>query len=349
MKRFFLLMVALAAPQSAAASVYADLANQNVVGINDGLGIVEITDGLSTVKMFSEAARRPPGTSEKLNKRATAPMTVDGLNYYIKKFLEKAPKSNSSDVGSSSLALSPEVKKECMQAADFAGCVKVLGGSSTNESEDIRELRRAMKKVAARIENGISYNDSTEAFQPLVDQLALARDENYGELTVTASEKAEILFNIMQSAWYSSIRTKSEKIANSYIYRWNKVIGTENIKPFKARNCLGFCVIDESTYDYLLSQMRSFIVGLLKEGAVSREKIDQYNSLRDRLMKSSRKSAWSRHLEADPALKQWALNNPGLAENEMIKFNLANPSKALPIQTYQETQHHLKVFSYSLF
>ena len=42
--------------------------------------------------------------------------------------------------------------------------------------------------------------------QPLVDQLAIAKEGNENELAVKVSSFAEILFNIMQESWYDSIR-----------------------------------------------------------------------------------------------------------------------------------------------
>ena len=97
----------------------------------------------------------------------------------------------------------------------------MTGGGQT-KNDEVRKHRSVMKQVAARLENGVSYNKSTETFQPLVDQLAITKEGNEDELAVRVAEKAELLFNIMQENWYNSIRYDGIALAaRGPIQKWN--------------------------------------------------------------------------------------------------------------------------------
>ena len=105
--------------------------------------------------------------------------------------------------GSSMAQVDPKIAEMCMKAQDFTGCVQTMTGGGQTKNDEVRKLRSVMKQVAARLVNGVSYNKSTETFQPLVDQLAITKEGNEDELAVRVAEKAELLFNIMQENWYN--------------------------------------------------------------------------------------------------------------------------------------------------
>ena len=77
----------------------------------------------------------------------------------------------------------PKIAEMCMKAQDFSGCVQTMTGGGTATTDEVQKLRSVMKQVAARLDNGISYRDSTNLFQPLVDQLAMLKG-NENELAV---------------------------------------------------------------------------------------------------------------------------------------------------------------------
>ena len=102
--------------------------------------------------------------------------------------------------------ISEDIKKTCMQAQDFLGCVKALsGGSELDQQDELQALRNAMKKVASRIDSGISFKNSTSIFQPLIDELAIAAEVQPDSLAVKSSTRARELFKIAQSYWESKI------------------------------------------------------------------------------------------------------------------------------------------------
>lgn len=87
--------------------------------------------------------------------------------------------------------ISEDIKKTCMQAQDFLGCVKALsGGSELDQKDELKALRNVMKQVASRIDSGISFKNSTSMFQPLIDELAIAAEAHPDSLAVKSSTKA---------------------------------------------------------------------------------------------------------------------------------------------------------------
>ena len=242
----------------------------------------------------------------------------------------------------------PKIAEMCMKAQDFSGCVQTMTGGGTATTDEVEKLRSVMKKVAARIENGVSYRDSTEAFQPLVDQLAVAKEGNENELAVKVAEKAESLFNIMQESWYNSIRYDGIAIgANDPIRQWNSVIGKEHIAPLK-ENCFGYCSVKESEHDASLILMDKFIIGILREGVVSQSTIDEFNAKRDEAIRLSKMDAWNKHLAVNPGMAAWAKANPAIAETKRAEHNKENPVEEIKLPTYTETLKYLSAFSPSL-
>ncbi len=243
----------------------------------------------------------------------------------------------------------PKIAEMCMKAQDFSGCVQTMTGGGTATTDEVQKLRSVMKQIAARLDNGVSYRDSTNMFQPLVDQLAVAKDGNENELAVKVSSVAEILFNIMQESWYNSIRYDGIAIAaNEPIGRWNSVIGAENIKPLKVRNMLGLQTVDKVDQKVSVRLMYNFVSGILKEGAVKQQDIEAFNKKRDEAIRRSGKDSWARYLDENPGMAAWAKANPAVAETKRAEYNKENPVEEINLPTYTETLKYLGAFRPSL-
>lgn len=89
----------------------------------------------------------------------------------------------------------PQTHKQCLEAKDYAGCVKAFTTPQQEIDDGLGGLRAAMKQVAARIRSGFSLRDSTLFFQPLTDQLALVSGKHPDSLAVQNAGKASELFN----------------------------------------------------------------------------------------------------------------------------------------------------------
>jgi hypothetical protein len=243
----------------------------------------------------------------------------------------------------------PKIAEMCMKAQDFSGCVQTMTGGDTTTKDEVQKLRSVMKQVAARLDNGISYRDSTNMFQPLVDQLAIAKEGNKSELAVKVSSAAEILFNIMQESWYNSIKFDGIALgANEPIRRWNSVIGTKNIKPLEVRFAFGVETVDETAHEVSVRLMYNFVSGILKEGAVKQQDIGAFNKKRDEAIRRSSMDSWARHLDANPGMAAWAKANPAIAETKRDQYNQENPVEEIKLPTYTETLNYLSAFSPSL-
>ena len=243
----------------------------------------------------------------------------------------------------------PKIAEMCMKAQDFSGCVQTMTGGGTATTDEVQKLRSVMKQAAARLDNGISYRDSTNLFQPLVDQLAIAKEGNENELAVKVSSFAETLFNIMQESWYNSIRYDGIALgANGPINKWNSVIGTENIKPLKVRSAFGVQTVDKTDHNVSVRLMYNFVSGMLKEGAVKQQDIDAFNKKRDEAIRRSSMDAWARHLDANPGMAAWAKANPAIAETKRAEYNKENPVEEIKLPTYTESLKYLRAFSPSL-
>jgi hypothetical protein len=349
---------ALFAP-TATASIYADLAARTVTGINDGSGVVNITNGTETRRTSNPAAKSPPGTKDlPFGSKKTAPMTEAGFKYYFEKFtsLRRVKNDYVRPV------ISDELKKTCMDSRDFVGCIEVLGGGSRKrESIELTELRNSMKKVSARLLSGTSLRDSSLVFQPVIDSLALASDSYPEALSVRAATKASRLFDILQSAWQGRIDTLRMVNYGGTVYgcgptqsgidRMHGVIGSQAVMRSGRLNDSTLARIlvggscSESTVKFYERAMMRFVTGVLKEGAVDPAEISRYEKDRQSLYRISSMEAWERHLERNPGLKAWADANPVMTSKEQAKFNRKNPQKEITIPPYHETLEYLSKFN----
>ena len=263
--------------------------------------------------------------------------------------------------------ISDDVKATCMDAKDFVGCVKALSGGVQIESDDgLNALRNSMKQVAARLESGTSLRDSSATFQPVIDQLALVKDEYSDSLAVKSAEKASNLFDILQSAWQGRINSLTTAGGTTYyscgptgrgIKEFNDYVGSVVVKGYSVTrekeldlskrsglfNSISSCT--GATVKYNERQLNRFVIGVLREGAVKPETIEKYEKDRSEAMRLANMEAWQQHLEKNPGLKAWAKANPKPAEAERQKYNRKNPQKKVSIPPYEATLEYLSKFN----
>lgn len=221
-----------------------------------------------------------------------------------------------------------------------------MSGGTNSEVNNLDKLRDVMKQVAARLENGVSYNSSTEAFRPLVDQLAIVKDKNSHDLAVKASLRAEALFGILQTYWLNTIKYKEiAQAANPEINRFNSVVGSQVIDPLRtARGFAGIELVNETDQISRRMTMYNFTIGLLKEGSTNNASIKEYNKRRDKIVKDASNEAWKIHLDKNPGLRAWVIANPTPALKKRQEFNSQNTAKEIEPPSYLETQIYLSKF-----
>lgn len=247
-------------------------------------------------------------------------------------------------------AVDPKVAAQCKDARDFVGCVKAFSTPAAVATEDgLEGLRNAMKQVAARLNAGTSFRDSTLTFQPLVDALALVEHEKSGSLAVEKATMASRLFNVMQNAWDLQITGKNHEwskysggagvwscaATTQIVNRFNDVYGSSVINlgvTKKGWLNLDVCMIPigQMPLDY----MYPVVIRVLNEGAISPAEIasrevqaKEEATKRQRDKELCEMGPWNRRLEEDPKLKAWAKANPSAAKTEMGRFKAKEGNK----------------------
>lgn len=262
--------------------------------------------------------------------------------------------------------ISPEVKATCMEAKDFVGCVQALSGGVKIKSDDgLGALRGAMKQVAGRLDSGTSLRDSTLTFQPVIDQLAIVQEDYPDALAVKSASKASDLFDILQMAWQRRIDSLMTHGNGSVSYSclptgigikaFNGYFGSTVVEGYsvilKKKSDLtkgGFLGVNRCkgpTSKHNERALIRIVIGVLREGAVDPEAIEKYEADRAEKYRLANMSAWERHLDKNPGMKQWAAANPAMAATEQAKFNNKNPQKEVQIPSYAETLRFLSKFN----
>lgn len=242
-------------------------------------------------------------------------------------------------------AVDPSTHKLCVQAKDYAGCVKAMTTAPAQEEDSMTPLRNSMKQVAGRLSFGTSLADSTSTIQPVIDQLALAESKDPNSLAVKSAREAVQLFDILQTAW--RVRIQSENIAFRGISGDLRVYNCRNLKAsadaFDAISSSGrlnwsynkgffgdTCKVNYGQEPDAL--MYPIIIRILRDGAISSEEIrarekaeQERNAQIERERELCALGPWNRYLEQNPGIRKWAIANPEMAEARRKKF-IADPS-----------------------
>jgi hypothetical protein len=241
----------------------------------------------------------------------------------------------------------PKVHKQCIEAKDYAGCVKAFTAPQQEGDDGLSSLRAAMKQVAARIRSGFSLRDSTLFFQPVTDQLALVSARFPASLAVQNANKAAVLFDVTQTAWQSRINTLQVGTYTGTTYSceptkrgvkaFNDAAGVEAITYSVKGGLFGLVLwCQESVGLMHEARMLSFISGLLESGSVSPQEIAaKEKAEQEQKEKAAREQElcamgpWNRYLEENPGMKKWADANPSAAEAAKKRF-LQDPKNQAP-------------------
>ena len=130
--------------------------------------------------------------------------------------------------------IDPKIAEICMKAVDFQGCVKAMGGKTSEPvkttvvSDKQNDLLLEIKKLPSRIQN-TSLRDYTSRTLSFSDALAVSSPEEVGNTLYLNAQKLSLALDILYETWNRKI-----EIGNSYEtgYFW----GPE--KNFAAKNSL---------------------------------------------------------------------------------------------------------------
>jgi len=244
----------------------------------------------------------------------------------------------------------PKIHKQCIEAKDYAGCVKAFTTPQQEPDDGLSSLRAAMKQVSARINSGFSLRESTFFFQPVTDQLALASSKYPTAIAVQNASKAANLFNIAQASWQSRINSLKPGYAGIVQYSceptkkgvelFNAAAGKEVVTYSVKGGIFGlvlFC--QESVGTSHEARMLAYVSELLESGSISPEEISRRERVaKDLEAKAAREKElcamgpWSRYLEENAGMKKWVEANPIAAEATKKKF-LQDPRNQVTCKT----------------
>ena len=237
----------------------------------------------------------------------------------------------------------PKAHKLCIEAKDYAGCVKAMTSAPAAQEDSLTPLRNAMKQVAARLRAGTSLRDSTVTFQPVVDQLAVVEASNPDALAVQKAKLATRLFDATQLAWDTRIKVKAYgmeqygmnvyncKALKMTVDNFNSIPGAPYVSWDYKKGLFGIdsCRVDTSQLPE--AYMLPLVARVLDEGAVSPAEIaaeekakQERKAAAERERELCAMGPWNRYLEENPGMKKWVEANPAAAESTKKKF-LANP------------------------
>jgi hypothetical protein len=233
----------------------------------------------------------------------------------------------------------PKIHRLCIQAKDYAGCVKAMTTAPTAEDE-LNPLRNAMKQVSSRLRSGTSLRDSTETYRPVVDQLAIVASNHQDSLAVKNARLATKMFDALQLAWDTRIKAANytlnkyggipaydcEALLNTVKY-YNGIPDAPNISwsYTKARFWGTTCKVESSQLPE--TYMIRNVIRVLEEGSITPSEIAEKEKIeKERQEKLNREKElcamepWTRYLSENPSMKQWTLANPKAAEAAKKKF-----------------------------
>ena len=251
----------------------------------------------------------------------------------------------------------PKVAEQCKDARDFVGCVKAFTTPAAAPDDGLGGLRSAMKQVAGRLEAGTSLANSTNTFQPVIDQLAIVESQYPDNFNVIQARRASNLFNILQQAWDTQIKAKNYELSQN-MFATEDYYNCEALKLvsdlFDAAygySYVGFtyqkglfgiqmCRIPRGT-TLPAQKMMWAVTETLRDGAKSPQEIaaeekaaEEAAAKEARRVELCKMEPWTRYLEENPNMKVWASANPKAAEKAKEKFindpkNEANCGKNL--------------------
>ena len=102
--------------------------------------------------------------------------------------------------------IDPKVAEICMKAVDFQGCVKAMGGESSEPvrttvvSDKQNDLLLEIKKLPSRIQN-TSLKDYSSRTLSFTDALAVSTPEEVGETLYSNAKKISLALDVLYETW----------------------------------------------------------------------------------------------------------------------------------------------------
>lgn len=205
-------------------------------------------------------------------------------------------------------------------------------GVAAPASDELSQLRSAMKQVASRLASGTSLRDSGAVFQPVIDAHAVVPASQQDTLAYQAAGMAIDLFNDTQAIWSARIQHASyasslghyqsstackyyQSMVNVAAARTGKV----NAFRWSYKNTGMFGVTCGWSSSPEVPSYR-YTIGVLRNGATKPEAIANYTAKLTEAKRLAALGPWNRYLESNPGMRAWAKANPQLAEAKRVSY-----------------------------
>ena len=241
-------------------------------------------------------------------------------------------------LGTPAVAVEDSVHQKCLQAADYKGCIEVMGGASVSSASPIQGLVKELKVLSSRLES-VSLNSLSERAVAFRDALSLvdgsSLKSDYEKSTYQGARNVDNMISALASAWQSRIYDATKYTS-----------GTQYISPSKYYLCryiklgvIKFNYVAPAPYHVtyngwtqktwagnmekcspqewqMIDSIQEYISELATDPKVKAQRLAEEK----RRLELCQLAPWDRYLEENPGVKEWVLANPTLAEQRKQKF-----------------------------
>lgn len=229
-------------------------------------------------------------------------------------------------------AVDAEIHKNCLQAADYKGCVEVMSGGINPNISPIQNLIKDLKVLSSRLES-VSLNSLSERATAFRDTLSLIEPSNlktdYEKSIYEGAETIDNMISALASSWQERIYDGTEFTGGSKYYncstlkygvhRFNIATPDEYSIYYNGiveKTWLGNIEKCSPQEWQMIDSIQRYIAELTMDPAVKARKI----ATEERRRELCRLEPWERYLEENQDMRNWVLANPDLAEQRKKKF-----------------------------
>ena len=236
------------------------------------------------------------------------------------------------------MSVEASIHEKCLKAADYKGCVEVMGGASLSSVSPIQGLVDELKVLSSRLES-VSLSTLSERSTAFRDALSLidasSLKDDYEKSIHQGAEIVDNMISALASAWQARIYDATKYTS-----------GTQYISPSKYYLCR-YLESGVSSFNYaapveysvtyngyvektwvgdmdrcspqeweMIDSIQQYIAELTIDPKAKAKQVAEEK----RRLELCQLEPWERYLEENPSMKAWVTANPALAEQRKKKF-----------------------------
>ena len=251
-------------------------------------------------------------------------------------------------LGTPAVAVEDAVHQKCLQAADYKGCIEVMGGAAASTISPIQGLVDELKVLSSRLES-VSLSSLSERAIEFRDALSLvdssSLNTDYEISTYQGARNVDNMISALASAWQSRIYDATKFTSGTYtrskyylcrylklgVAKFNYAAPAPYHVVYNGRqesNWLAGVMEKCSPQEWqMVDSIQQYIAELTIDPEVKARQIAEEKRREARQIAEEKRrqelcqlEPWDRYLEENPGMKDWVLANPSLAEQRKQKF-----------------------------